>query len=219
MIRVLFIFLFLVPTSAFAIECIGPQKAHHFLVYLHGMDTKTPGEQEQSNRKKLAVMAENLNLRIAVPRAVNSCPKDKNLVCWGWNFNDQTVIEKALASVDAAAKECFPKEKKLGLIGFSNGGFVANQIIKDCTKTDFSWFVSIGAAGSWTQNNSKNLSHCGTLKLLAGKKDKWNYQPMKELELNLKTNKADVELVEYNDGHLIPSVELEGVVKKLIQKK
>lgn len=183
------------------------------------MDTKTPGEQEQSNRKKLAIIAENLNLRIAVPRAVDSCPNDKNLICWGWNFNDQKVIEKALASVSTAAKECFPKEKKFGLIGFSNGGFVANQIIKDCKKIDFLWFVSIGAAGSWTQSNSKDLSHCGTLKLLAGKKDQWNHEPMKELEANLKANKADVELIEYNDGHLIPALELEGILKKLIQKK
>lgn len=42
---------------------------------------------------------------------------------------------------------------------------------------------------------------------------------MKELEVNLKTHKADVELVGYGDGYLlIPAVELENIVKKLIQK-
>lgn len=40
---------------------------------------------------------------------------------------------------------------------------------------------------------------------------------MKELAAKLKASKADVELIEYKDGHLIPASDLEAVLKKLTQ--
>lgn len=88
-----------------------------------------------------------------------------------------------------------------------------NQIIKDCRKTEFSWFVSIGAGGSWNKNNIKDLSKCGSLIFLAGKKDKSNYESIKELGKWLKEHGANISLVEYNDGHILPEKDLENILK------
>lgn len=208
--------IFLFSISTWSIECLGPKEAKNSVVYLHGMDTQAPGQQEVLIREKLSALATKLNLRIALPRASDKCPPDAKLICWGWNFNDAKVIDASLAASALSAKECFPEAKTMGLIGFSNGGFVANQIIKDCRRTPFSWFFSIGAAGSWKKDDSKDLSKCGRLYLFAGKQDKSNYSNIKNFSVWLKEQKATIELIEYEEGHTVPSKELEQSLKKLL---
>lgn len=205
-------------STAWSYECIGPKAASNFAVYLHGMDTQKPSSQEQSNRQKLAEIADKLNIRIAVPRANDRCPTDKNLICWGWNFNDSKIIDAAISASANAQAECFSKAKTVGLIGFSNGGFIANQIVKDCKKSEYSWFVSIGAAGSWNDSNSKDLSQCGKISLLAGRQDKSNYESIKNLAAWFKKNKAQVNFIEYDSSHEIPTKELEQELKGYLAK-
>lgn len=205
-------------STTWGYECIGPKTASNFAVYLHGMDTQKPSPQEQSNRQKLLKIADRLNIRIALPRATDLCPNDKNLLCWGWNFKDSKIVDAALSTSVKAETECFPNKKKIGLIGFSNGGFIVNQIIKDCTKTEFSWFISIGAAGSWNDSSIKDLNQCGRISLLAGKQDKSNYENIKNLAAWLRKNKAQVRLIEYENGHEIPEKELEQELKGYLEK-
>lgn len=201
--------------SALAIECIGPKDSKTVAVYLHGMDSEPPSSQELSNRAGLASISKSLKIGFVVPRAKDKCP-DNKLLCWGWNFNDSKSVESAIAAAMSAKSECFPKAISTGLIGFSNGGFVANQIIKDCRKTEFSWFISIGAGGSWNKNDTKDLSQCGSLVLMTGKKDKYNYEPIKELGKWLKDRKANINIVEYNEGHTLPEKDLEKVLKSML---
>ncbi len=204
------------PLTAFALECIGPKEASSFAVYFHGMDNPAPGSQELTNRKTLSLIAEKLNIRIAIPRAKEPCPNDKQLICWGWNFTDPKILNASLSESAKAQAVCFPKAKKVGFIGFSNGGFIANQILKDCKKSDFSWFISIGAAGSWNDSKEKDLSQCGHLKLMAGKQDTFNYENIKKLARWFNSNKARVDLIVFDGGHEIPSKELEQELKKLL---
>lgn len=208
---------FLFSTPAWSIECIGLKDAKNSVVYLHGMDTEIPGEQEILIRQKLTTLAAKLNMRIALPRASDTCPTNSKLLCWGWNFNDSKVVNAALANAALAAKECFPKAKKMGLLGFSNGGFVANQIIRDCKHTQFSWFISIGAAGDWNSADSKDLSKCGQLQLFAGKQDKSNYKNIKTFAAWLKERKAKVDLIEYEEGHTVPLKALELSLQEILK--
>jgi predicted esterase len=215
----LIVFFMSLSLKVFASECIGPDKASNFVVYFHGMDTPSPSSQERANRETLLAIADQLNIRIAIPRAKEACPNDKQLICWGWNFSDPRILDASLSESAKAQSLCFPKAKKVGFIGFSNGGFVANQILKDCRKSDFSWLVSIGAAGSWNDSTKKDLSRCGHLKLMVGKKDKSNYDHSKKLASWLKDNKARVDLIEFDGGHEIPRKELEEELKKLLAEK
>ncbi|MFY7842103.1 MAG: hypothetical protein ACOVQW_04840, partial [Actinomycetes bacterium] len=198
MIKALLIALFIFPTNPLVwAECLGPLNANHFMVYLHGMDTVKPSPQEMNNRKVLKNIAGKLNLRIALPRAINKCPKDANQICWGWKFTDAGV-EEVLKSSDSAIEECFPKAKKVGLLGFSNGGFAVNQIVKDCRTTNFDWFISVAAGGSWNEESSRDLSKCGKIYMFAGKLDHQNFDSIKGFNIWLQKNKSDVKIIEYD---------------------
>jgi predicted esterase len=147
--------------------------------------------------------------------------KKKDQICWGWNFNDSGVIDSALEVALKTKEQCFPKAKITGLVGFSNGGFVANQITKDCHATGMKWLISIGAGDSQNKNDKNDksdLSKCTPLVLMAGKKDKFNYESIKELGKWLKDQKAKVTVIEHDDGHTIPEIELETALKSVIPK-
>lgn len=205
------------PTTYALDECIGSKDSKTVAIYLHGMDTESPSLQELENRKTLKKISESLKIGIALPRSNSKCP-NKTQICWGWNFNEAGVIESALKAAQQTKDKCFPKSIHTGLIGFSNGGFVANQIVKDCQKNNFDWLISVGAGGSWNQNNKKDLSKCGSLILMAGKKDKSNYEPIKELGKWLKEHKSKITVIEYDDSHTLPEKDLENVLRSVIPK-
>lgn len=218
MIRRLLIiqFILLASTAAIAVECVGPKESKSVAVYLHGMDSEPPSSQELHNRASLTSISKSLQIGFAIPRAKDKCP-DNKLLCWGWDFNDPKIIESAIAAAMSAKSECFPKATSMGLIGFSNGGFVANQIIKNCHKTEFAWLISIGAGGPW-KSNTEDLSHCGSLILMAGKKDLYNYEPIKELGRLLKNRGANINVIEYDEGHILPEKDLKNVLKSVLPK-
>lgn len=199
-------------------ECIGPKDLKNVAIYLHGMDTEPPSQQELSNRKILKKISDSLKIGIVIPRAKTQCPNNKDQFCWGWNFNESGVIDSTLKMAFETKERCFPKSKTIGLVGFSNGGFVANQITKDCRATELNWLISIGAGDSQNKTDTKDLSKCSPLILMAGQKDKSNYEPIKELGKRLSEQKANVTIIEYDDGHTIPEKDLQKVLKSVIPK-
>jgi hypothetical protein len=70
-----------------SISCIGSEKAPLGAVYLHGMDSVIPSDQEMQNRKILQDISEKYNIRIALPRASQTCAQSPNQICWGWGFD------------------------------------------------------------------------------------------------------------------------------------
>lgn len=216
LISLILLSLFNPPTYALD-ECIGAKDSTTVAIYLHGMDTESPSPQELENRKTLKKISESLNIGIVLPRSNTKCPH-KTQICWGWNFNEAGVVDTILKTAQQTKEKCFPKSKHTGLIGFSNGGFVVNQIVKDCRKNNFDWLISIGAGGSWDQNDKKDLSNCGSLTLMAGKKDTANYEPIKKLGKFLKAHKAKVTVIEYDGGHTLPEKNLENVLTSVIPK-
>ena len=214
----LFLILSALPVISFA-ECIGPKDSKIVAIYLHGMDTEPPSQQELLNRKILKKISKSLKIGIAIPRAKTQCPYNKDQFCWGWNFNESGVIDSTLKIAFETKEQCFPKSKTTGLVGFSNGGFVANQITKDCRATELKWLISIGAGDFQNKNDTKDLSKCSPLILMAGKKDKSNYEAIKELGKWLSKQKADVTIIEYKDSHSIPEKDLQKILKSIIPKK
>lgn len=63
------------------VSCLGLSNAKHALIFLHGMDSSRPSQQELSNRAILERIADSLNVRIALPRAANMCPTQPNSIC------------------------------------------------------------------------------------------------------------------------------------------
>jgi predicted esterase len=53
---------------------------------------------------------------------------------------------------------------------------------------------------------------------MAGKKDKENYESIKDLGKWFSEKKANVTIVEYDDGHTLPEKDLENVLRSVIPK-
>ena len=183
--------------------CMGSPQAKNFAVYLHGQDTPNPSDLELNNRKNLAHLAEVWNFRIALPRATLACPNKPNLLCWGWRF-DESVARSALHAIETAAQDCFPQASSIGLIGFSSGGYLANQVFQhqltQKLHPQIVWILSIGSTfGSWQATETKNLYTGGVpLVFLIGLQDSYNRDPKNDYLNFLKSHGGN----RYN-GHII----------------
>lgn len=105
------------------VSCIGPDNAKGFLIYLHGMDSKSPSKQELQNRKILNDLASKYNLKIALPRAQMQCPTQPGSICWGWTWN-ASELANIIPQILESREQCFPNDQPFGVIGFSNGGYL-----------------------------------------------------------------------------------------------
>lgn len=210
--NVLFILQLLISVDLAATECIGPNDAKNGVVYLHGMDTSTPSSMEVTNRTTLTKISNELEVTIALPRAKDRCPTQPSLHCWGWNFNDAKIMDSALASVQAAKDFCFPKAKNVGLVGFSNGGYVVNYALKSCKKSEINWSISIGAASTWKDNEGPELSNCGKYIFMAGSEEE-ALHTIKKMIPWLTKRKVDFDIMEFPGGHTVPYKELKTVIQ------
>ena len=218
-LKILAALLFVASNAKAAItECIGPKDATHYAIYLHGMDTEKPSEQEKINREHLAAVAKELKMKIALPRAPGKCPVNESELCWGWNFKDAKENKAIIATITAAKLNCFVSAKDVGLIGFANGGQAVNQIYRSCNSKNFAWFISVGAGSAWGSKEAPDLNTCGPIRLIAGKQDKYNFESIKGFAKWLTEKKADVAITEFEGGLILPEKELKDFLTTLIKK-
>lgn len=214
--RLLFLFLFSI--TAFAreeVECIGPEGANKFIVYLHGMDTNPPSAQELQNRVVLSSLAKKLNVRFALPRAADKCPTHLNQFCWVWWTKTADELKKVTQSIAEASRTCFPG-KKFSTLGFSNGGAALNVFIRLCIKNNFQEIITVGAAGDWSGSDPKNLNGCSPkFTALIGSEDEANQKPVRDFVSHLLMLKARAELIEYKGGHQLLHDALEPIIKRI----
>ena len=218
----LIITLFLVYTSTtvLAQECIGSKTAKAGMVFLHGMDSPEFGPQERKTREHFAKMAKELDIAFALPRSPMKCPTKPHLVCWGWSFHELDSVDNALAASEKAKQTCFPEAKSTGIMGYSNGGYVVNYILKYCKKNSFDWAISIGAGSTWKDSDPvTDMSSCGKFVFLIGTKDVYNYSIVQSMKPWLTKRKVNFTVPEYDDGHTVPYKELLEEIKKLTQIK
>ncbi len=208
------------PSDDISFSCMGPEGSKINLVYLHGMDSATPSQQEQTNRGVLAKIANELNIRIALPRASKPCPTQPNSVCWGWSFN-QSEIDSTKGTIEAAAQNCFGTKAHYGMLGFSNGGYLLSQAYRSCTlQTNFpdgGWLAIVGAA-RYSGNlpvQPASLKGCGSLTILSGSEDQYNSDLNQNYLHVLAAKGADATEIPYSGGHLLPYPELKTALEKL----
>ncbi|MGE0328947.1 MAG: hypothetical protein AB7K71_36710 [Polyangiaceae bacterium] len=207
------------PTPPATVSCIGEVSAAHHVVYLHGMDTEPLSDQEQHNREVLAAVAKARGVRFALPRASRACPTQPGSVCWGWKFDDAEATA-ATARISAAAAQCFAG-KAYGLLGFSNGGYLLNKLLRSCrlkaTLPDAAWMISVGSAKfeGELEAEPKSLAGCGKLLLVSGREDTYNFDPKHHLFELLKAKGADAEHLEYAGGHVLEETALKQALERV----
>lgn len=186
------------------VSCIGPTNADNFVIYLHGMDSVMPSQQELHNRDILNNIAKILNIRFAIPRAQAQCPKQPNSICWGWKF-DQIELSTVLPQVMEARLKCFSNEKSFGMLGFSNGGYLLMRWYSEGSSPSIlprlNLIVASGSGKGQVSSVISDLSTNPKLVLVIGKQDQFNYDPSESWFQSLQRLKAQVQLIEFEGGH------------------
>jgi len=198
------------------ISCIGPDSADTFAIYLHGMDSVAPSQQELENRRVLAEIAKLRNIRFALPRASMSCPMQTDAICWGWKF-DEIELNGILPKIFEARSACFQKEKPFWILGFSNGGYLLTRWyslgMNPSMQPSPTSIVASGSAKGHAPTNI-DLSENPELILIVGKQDRFNFDPSEELFHQLKKLKAPIKLIEFQGGHILHQTSILSALKQ-----
>lgn len=184
------------------------------------MDASSISDQEVGNRANLALIAEALSIRIALPRATLPCPTQPSAICWGWAF-DEREIRVAAATITDAAEACFG-ERPFGLIGFSNGGYLLSKLFRTCRVEEelpgVSWMVTVGSAALNGEMGPQpaSLRGCGRMVILTGVDDTYNFDPADRFLHALEGKGADVRGRRFDGGHVVPDAPLRSVLEELL---
>lgn len=193
-------------------ECLGERAAPTLVVYFHGIDSLEPSEHELRNRQVLQKLANQHQLRIALPRSDFRCPHDATLRCWMWSEWDEQLIRGRIdTAMQWARDKCSPNQRVSGLIGFSNGGLLVNRVVQQCLSVERDWLISVGAPGSW-QPSPESLENCGRLTMLMGRADEGARSSALELKEHLEARSAKVLWLDYDGGHSMETESLSHIL-------
>lgn len=184
-------------------DCYGPKDATTKVVYMHGWDDPAIGAHERQNRAMWQRMAEKHGFRVALPRGDGRCNGGRRQ-CWQTHSKKQ--IEHSWERILAGAKACFPKPSGFGIVGFSNGGYLATGIYGLCLKPKPSFTIAAGSA-SLSFLGAKEYQDCGPFLFHTGKYDP-SAQRMERFFKRLKAKNLPVSLVRYPGGHVLNEDEL-----------
>lgn len=185
--------------------CLGPKDAASRFIYLHGMDDEKPTAQELENRRLLGKLAESLSMRVAVVRGNHRC---KGKVCWKQDTPQEVTATYEALRRDAGA--CFDSSKPLGLLGFSNGGYLAGKIAFHCLTPKPEWVVVVGSAG--TVKADASLAQCAPVTVLMGERD-MTLEKARRFHKDLASRGALTRFETFKGGHEFK----EDVLKRILQ--
>lgn len=187
-----------------ATECFGPMDAKKQLIYLHGIDSKDPGELELLNRSRLKFIAESLNIRIALPRSETICRGDQ--LCWNTGADTPELVLGRLQRARELAADCLSSTAPIHWIGFSSGGYLLNKLIRFCLDIDAASLLSVGAAGTAAASDPADLSTCTPLKLLVSRTE-ITRPDTESFYSSMRAKGALIELHYFEGGHELPLAE------------
>lgn len=198
-----------------ATECYGPTPAKAYIIYLHGIDSAEPGPLEQLNRTRLKKIAEDLGVRIALPRSPQPCADGKKL-CWNPNADSPENAYAQLKAAQALSKECFPQQgASPHLLGFSSGGFLANKILRYCLDAEFKTVTSVGAASAVSAGDPLDLRSCKPLRMLLSRTEATRNDAEKFMKAMLKRG-GRVSMDYFEGNHELPLTETEKILSEQI---
>lgn len=172
-------------------------------VYLCGLTRDWHDPLELENRNKLSCIGKQLGIKFIAIKPFHRCPQFDNKLCWPHDSVVETlrIYDQILNKLTGI--------KISGFIGFSNGGFFLNKLVQ-CNQLNVP-VISIGSAGYLENGSYKN-----NLYLLIGKQDVYHIQGARQLYEQLKNSELCIQLIEYEDVHVIPEKLLETLIFSLI---
>lgn len=191
------------------IKCLGTSKSKNFAVYLHGFTDSNFSGREAKNLAQLKKLGRMMDMMIAIPKSPKGCYQNGQLKrCWGVEMTKSQAVD-ATELAEKAAHKCFPGGSKYGIIGFSNGGYVATKIFSHCLAPEHSpkldWLVTVGAAKLWGEGAvGRRLKSCRPITLVAGKRDVHNYERRQRKFRKLQNKGAQISILLFDGGHEVP---------------
>jgi hypothetical protein len=190
-----------ISNSFAATKCLGPEKSEMQIIYLHGFNVNAADAKiEAENEKILQKMATVLKARIALPKSPIKC-KNGIDYCWKPVKNKPQNSQANFKTARDLSASCFGANKKAHLLGYSNGGYLAAQIMRYCLVEDFLSVVAVSASAEAT--GIKDYSGCKELHLVNSTKDPVYKGAYIFLE-NVKKLKGKISLHAYNSTEAFP---------------
>ncbi len=180
---------------------LGAPAAKSTWVYLCGLTQDFNSQEELEKRNLLDKLGKNLNISFLALYPPTRCPEYNNALCWPHETREKTfqTYRYIMNVLDG--------KKISGFIGFSNGGFLLNQLVQivelslPC--------ISIGASG-YLHTRIPN-----TLYLLISKDDIQHYADAIKFYGMAENSPLSIHLTEYAGGHTIPWKSLEKIISNL----
>lgn len=181
---------------------LGNPHSEQAWVYLSGLTKHFNTDQELENRRCLDTIGRHRGVKFLALRPSVRCEKFNGMLCWPHHTQ-----QEALETWEGIRNACIG-QRVVGFIGFSNGGFFLNKLAQLLPlKVPI---ISIGSAGYIDEARFENK-----IFLLIGKEDQHHYQLAKQFYEQAKATSLDVELVEYNAGHVFPKEPVERLIQKV----
>lgn len=191
------------------IACLGGSGSGNYAVYLHGFTGQSFSGQESINLSRLKKLGGMMDMMIAVPKSPRGCMKDGKIQrCWGVEMT-RNQAEQTFRLAIKSAQKCFPPGSRYGIIGFSNGGYMATKIFSHCLAprmdSRLQWLVTVGAAKLWGDGIGwSRLKSCRPITLMAGKRDTHNYERRQRKFRDLRSKGAEISILLFDGGHEMP---------------
>jgi len=180
---------------------LGDTQSEQTWVYLSGLIEHFNTPQELANRKYLDTIGKKIGIKFLAIESTDRCLMFNNQLCWPHNSPEETL--ETYENINKTIGD----QKIAGFIGFSSGGFFLNKLAQYVSLD--APIISIGSAGYINDTSQKNKIY-----LLIGKEDHWHYQLAKEFHRQSKKTSLDVTLIEYSEGHVLPSNLVESLILK-----
>lgn len=182
-------------------DCIGPETADRFFVFLHGLGGNRDNVVIRNN-SILRRVGEKFNIKFAVAVEDSNCVNKDGLKCWMDRTRDPDLIKPGLRAIEMAANDCF-RNDKYGVVGFSSGGGLVIDILRLCSPNHFTRLIAIGSVGGNSKASPANLQACEpSLTMVIGHEDS-NLEKAQKTFAMLQSRKAKVELVTVEGGHVL----------------
>ncbi len=208
------------------LTCFANEGAHTFaapaclgsegpaVVYLHGLGAVVPSRAEVD---VLASLARARHLRVALPRASRACGEKG--WCWGWAL-DGDEREATAEAIDAASAACFSPGERYGLLGFSNGGYAALELVAHGEAASrlprARWVVVVGASSDVSDPflASAVLGEEPPVVMVAGEADTDNFDARDRYAGRLERAGASVVSLHYPGGHDLAAAPLAEAIAR-----
>jgi hypothetical protein len=202
-------------SDLFPTECVGPESSTDNLIFLHAILTEDEIKGPLPYRQDLESIANELRIRIAMPRSTSLCKTGDKRYCWG--TEEPKSVEQVYSKILKSSSKCFKDPKLFLLAGFSNGGYHATRAALLCLAPQPLQVLAFGSAGNPALLTQASRKACAPIFLAIGNRD-ISVSKARSFAQTVKRAGEKIEFQEFTGGHVLPVDLLRTRLKKLLDR-